>query len=212
MRHLCRPAFTLVELMAVVGIMALLAVVGMPALKGLTGSGGRKAALGQVMGALELARNTAISSSTNTAVIFPDISHVQTLGEAFPYRTMAVVRWNVTNSTSPPTMVGSWISLPQGVSFFPASLSATNTVRITNVTVRILTSNSMGNSFQGIVFQPDGSLLETNVLPTNGVAFFEGTVRGSSPVKTYPSNTIYETIRLARYTGRTIPVMTNEPQ
>lgn len=198
--------------MAVVGIMALLAVVGMPALKGLTGSGGRKAALGQVMGALELARNTAISSSTNTAVIFPDISHVQTLGEAFPYRTMAVVRWNVTNSTSPPTMVGSWISLPQGVSFFPASLSATNTVRITNVTVRILTSNSMGNSFQGIVFQPDGSLLETNVLPTNGVAFFEGTVRGSSPVKTYPSNTIYETIRLARYTGRTIPVMTNEPQ
>jgi len=198
--------------MAVVGIMALLAVVGMPALKGLTGSGGRKAALGQVMGALELARNTAISSSTNSAVIFPDNSHSSSIGEAFPYRTMAVVRWDLTNSSNPPTMVGSWISLPKGVAFFPASLSATNLVKITNVTVRLLTSNSPGNSFQGIVFQPDGSLLETNVIPTNGIAFFEGTVNGASPVKTYVSNTIFETVRLARYTGRTIPVMTNEPK
>jgi prepilin-type N-terminal cleavage/methylation domain-containing protein len=45
-------AFTLVELMAVVGIIGLLAAVGVPAIKGLTGSGGRKQALSQVMGAL----------------------------------------------------------------------------------------------------------------------------------------------------------------
>ena len=198
--------------MAVVGIMALLAVVGMPALKGLTGSGGRKAALGQVMGALELARNSAISTSTNAALIFPDASHSSLLGEAYPYRSMAVVGWNPTNATNPPRMMGSWISLPKGVAFFPASLSLTNTVKITNVTVRVLTSDSLGNSFQGIVFQPDGSLLETNVIPTNGIAFFEGTVSGSSPQKTYPSNTIFETVRLARYTGRSIPMMTNEPK
>lgn len=134
------------------------------------------------------------------------------MGEAYPYRSMAVVRWDYTNSTKPPTMVGGWISLPKGVAFFPASISATNTVKITNVTVRILTSNSVGNTFQGIVFQSDGSLLETNVIPTNGVAFFEGVVNGASPVKTYPSNTIFETVRLARYTGRTLPVMTNEPK
>ncbi|NCY22410.1 hypothetical protein EBX31_10720, partial [bacterium] len=73
------PAFSLVELMAVVGVMALLAVVGVPALKGLTGSGGRKQTLGQLMGALEVARNTAISSCTNAAVIFPDNSF--TFGE-----------------------------------------------------------------------------------------------------------------------------------
>ena len=36
-------AFTLVELLAVIGIMGLLAAVGVPALKGLTGSGGAKA-------------------------------------------------------------------------------------------------------------------------------------------------------------------------
>jgi prepilin-type N-terminal cleavage/methylation domain-containing protein len=67
-----QSAFTLVELMAVIGIIALLAVVGVPAIKGLTGSGGRKQALGQLVGALEVARNTAISTGTNAAVIFPD--------------------------------------------------------------------------------------------------------------------------------------------
>jgi len=90
--------------------MGLLAAVAVPALKGLTGSGGRKQALSQVMGALEIARNTAISTGTNAAVIFPDSSFAS--GDAYKYRSMAVVAWNATNSTTPATMVGSWIVVP----------------------------------------------------------------------------------------------------
>ncbi|NBT49414.1 MAG: prepilin-type N-terminal cleavage/methylation domain-containing protein [Actinobacteria bacterium] len=82
-----RAAFTLVELLAVVGIMGLLAAVAVPALKGLTGSGGRKQALSQVMGALEIARNTAISTGTNAAVIFPDLSFAS---QPYRYRSMAL--------------------------------------------------------------------------------------------------------------------------
>jgi hypothetical protein len=188
--------------------MGLLADVGVPALTGLTGSGGRKQALSQVMGALEIARNTAISNGTNAAVIFPDSTFGS--GEAYKYRSMAVVAWNATNSATAATMVGSWIVLPQGVAFFPNSLKSANLPTATNISVRILTASSTA-SFPGIVFQSDGGLSEDfNTKPTNGIAFFEGTVSGTT---TNPTSkmTNFETVRLTRYTGRTIPTLAPAP-
>ena len=202
-----RAAFTLVELLAVVGIMGLLAAVAVPALKGLTGSGGRKQALSQVMGALEIARNTAISTGTNAAVIFPDSSFGS--GDAYKYRSMAVVAWNATNSATPATMVGSWIVLPQGIALFPNSISALP--QGTNISVRILTTSNPAATFRAIRFQSDGALDETlNPFPTNGIAFFEGTVTGTT---TNPTSkmTNFETVRLTRYTGRTIPTLAPAP-
>ena len=208
-----RAAFTLVELLAVVGIMGLLAAVAVPALKGLTGSGGRKQALSQVMGALEIARNTAISSGTNAAVIFPDSTSDSAFGGAqnpYRYRSMAIVTWNPTNTNSRPSMVGSWIALPQGIALFPNSLKSTNLPTAKNISVRILTSSSTSD-FPAIIFQPDGGLSEDyNPLPTNGIAFFEGTVSGTT---TNPTSkmTNFETIRLTRYTGRTRPTLAPAP-
>ena len=203
-----RAAFTLVELLAVVGIMGLLAAVAVPALKGLTGSGGRKQALSQVMGALEIARNTAISTGTNAAVIFPDSSFGS--GDAYKYRSMAVVAWNATNSATPATMVGSWIVLPQGIAFFPNSLKTANLPIATNISVRILTTSNTA-SFPGIVFQPDGGLSEGHSpFPTNGIAFFEGTVTGTT-TNSISKMTNFETVRLTRYTGRTIPTLAPAP-
>lgn len=204
---LSHRGFSLVELMAVVGIMALLAVVGVPALKGLTGSGGRKQAMSQLLGALEVARNTAISSGTNAAVIFPDSSF--SLGDAYKYRSMAVVAWNPTNPATPGNMVGSWIALPQGISFFPASISALPNAP--NVSLRILTSSAAAAAYKGVVFQSDGALAEGfSSFPTNGIAFFEGTVSGTTP-NTNSRITNFETVKLTRYTGRTIPTMAPAP-
>jgi len=202
----CVAAFTLVELLAVIGIMGLLAAVGVPALKGLTGSGGRKQALSQLMGAIEIARNTAISTGTNAAVIFPDSTFAS--GDAYKYRSMAVVAWNATDSNLPTTMVGSWIVLPQGVAFFPNSISALPTT--TNISVRILTT-PLTASFPGIVFQPDGGLSDDfSPKPTNGIAIFEGTVTGTKTNST-SKMTNFETVRLTRYTGRTIPTLATNP-
>ena len=202
-----RAAFTLVELLAVIGIMGLLAAVGVPALKGLTGSGGRKQALSQLMGALEIARNTAISTGTNAAVIFPDNTFAS--GDAYKYRSMAVVAWNATNSATAATMVGSWIVLPQGVAFFPNSISALP--QGNNISVRILTSTNPAASFRAISFQSDGALDESqSPLPTNGIAFFEGTVTGTTP-NTNSKMTSFETVQLTRYTGRTIPTLAPAP-
>ena len=200
--------------MAVVGIMGLLAVVGVPALKGLAGSGGRKQALSQVLGAMEVARNTAISTGTNAAVIFPDSSFDQ--GQAYRYRSMAVVSW-FTDSQGKVTnkMVGSWIVLPQGTAFFPKSLATTNLVLATNVTYRILTSTRTGN-FPAIMFQGDGALAEdplntASKFPTNGIAFFEGTVSGDTANKMYPKLTNFETVRVSRYSGRAQATLAPEP-
>ena len=208
----CVAAFTLVELLAVVGIMGLLAAVAVPALKGLTGSGGRKQALSQVMGALEIARNTAIAGGTNAsvAVIFPDSTFDS--GDAYKYRSMAVVARNATNSATAATMVGSWIVLPQGIAFFPNSISALP--QISNISVRILTSTNPPTTFRAICFQSDGALDEGlfpvgNPLPK--IALFEGTVDGTAAKKN-SKTTMFETVNLTRYTGRAIPtVITNEP-
>jgi type II secretory pathway pseudopilin PulG len=208
LQHSRRPAaaFTLVELLAVVGIMGLLAAVAVPALKGLTGSGGRKQALSQVIGALEIARNTAISTGTNAAVIFPDSTFAS--GEAYKYRAMAVVAWNATNSATPATMVGSWIVLPQGIALLPNSISSLPSA--TNVQVRIVTITNTA-SFPAVIFQSDGGLSENStIFPTNGIAFFEGTVAGTT---TNPTSkmTNFETVRVTRYTGRTIPTLAPAP-
>jgi type II secretory pathway pseudopilin PulG len=204
----------LIELLAVVGIMGLLAAVAVPALKGLTGSGGRKQALSQVMGALEIARNTAISTGTNAAVIFPDSTTDSTFGgpqNPYRYRSMAVVAWNATNAATPATMVGSWIVLPQGIALFPNSISALP--QTSNISIRILTTTTSG-TFRGICFQSDGALDESlfpvgNPLPK--IALFEGTVDGTTAKKN-SKTTMFETVNLTRYTGRAIPtVITNEP-
>jgi hypothetical protein len=162
------------------------------------------------MGALEIARNTAISTGTNAAVIFPDSTFG--LGDAYKYRSMAVVAWNLTNTNNPATMVGSWIVLPQGIALFPNSISALP--QGTNISVRILTTISPAANFRAICFQPDGALDEGlfpvgNPLPK--IALFEGTVDGTTAKKN-SKTTMFETVNLTRYTGRAIPtVITNEP-
>ena len=211
--HDLAAAFTLVELLAVIGIMGLLAAVAVPALKGLTGSGGRKQALSQVMGALEIARNTAISTGTNAAVIFPDntfdfTSSTPDSRNAYKYRSMAVVAWNPTNTNTPATMVGSWIVLPQGIALFPNSIAALP--QRTNISVRILTNSNNAN-YRLICFQSDGALDESqSPLPTNGIAFFEGTVSSTTPALT-SKMTNFETVRLTRYTGRALPTLAPAP-
>jgi prepilin-type N-terminal cleavage/methylation domain-containing protein len=218
-----RAAFTLVELLAVIGIMGLLAAVGVPALKGLTGSGGRKQALSQVMGALEIARNTAISTGTNAAVIFPDNGFTASGVDPAPYkfRSMAVVSYfdttiaTNTNSNIPfEKLVSSWIVLPQGISFLPAYLKTTTTTNMIPVTANIRIppkTNDISITCPGIIFQSDGGLLDGATNPIAGVGFFQGTVDVSGKTNPTSKMTNFETVRLTRYTGRTIPTLAPNP-
>jgi len=208
----CVAAFTLVELLAVVGIMGLLAVVAVPALKGLTGSGGRKQALSQVIGALEIARNTAISSGTNAAVIFPDLNFAS---QPYRYRSMAVITWDATNTNSVTTnsMLGSWITLPQGVVLHDTQINQLPT--LTNTTaLRIPPSTTPANTMnlRAIVFQSDGGIADEyykDEIRDDGISFYEGAVVSNFTTTTNTSKQTNnaETITLTHYTGRTIPTL-----
>ena len=207
-----RAAFTLVELLAVVGIMGLLAAVAVPALKGLTGSGGRKQALSQVMGALEIARNTAISSGTNAAVIFPDLNFAS---QPYRYRSMAVITWDATNTNSVTTnsMLGSWITLPQGVVLHDTQINQLPT--LTNTTaLRIPPSTTPANTMnlRAIVFPSDGGIADeyyNDEIRDDGISFYEGAVVSNFTTTTNTSKqeTNVETITITHYTGRTIPTL-----
>ena len=121
---------------------------------------------------------------------------------------MAVVAWNPTNTNAPATMVGSWITLPQGIALFPRSISSLP--QGTNITIRILTNSTTAN-YPAIRFQPDGALDEgQSPMPTNGIAYFEGTVTGTT---TNPTSkmTNFETVRITRYTGRALPTLAPAP-
>jgi len=220
--ELSRAAFTLVELLAVVGIMGLLAAVAVPALKGLTGSGGRRQALSQVMGALEIARNTAISTGTNAAVIFPDRAFGSgDTYKAYKYRSMAVVSYfdttiaTNTNSNIPyEKLVSSWIVLPQGISFLPNYLKTSTTTNMISVSAKIQippSTSSTNITCPGIIFQSDGGLLDSPINSVAGVGFFEGTVDASGNTNRTSSMTNFETVRLTKYTGRASPTLAPNP-
>ena len=213
LQHSRRPAaaFTLVELLAVVGIMGLLAAVAVPALKGLAGSGGRKQALSQLMGALEIARNTAISTRTNAAVIFPDLSFAS---EPYRYRSMAVISWDATNSTNGTNvMVGSWIVLPQGVVLHDTQINQLPT--LTNKTaLRIPPSinNTDTMNLRAVVFQSDGGIPDEyykKEIKDDGISFYEGAVvqNFTTTTNTSKQTNNVETIKINHYTGRPQPTL-----
>lgn len=205
------PGFSLVELMAVVGVMALLAVLGVPALKGLTGSGSRKQALSQLMGALEVARNTAIATGTNAAVIFPDINFAS---QSYRYRSMAVISWDKTNSIDGTnSMVGAWITLPQGIVLHDAQINQLPT--LTNKTLLRIppsTNNINTQNLRALVFQSDGAISDEyykDALKDDGISFYEGTVVNNFTTTTNTSKqtTNVETIKFTRFTGRALPTL-----
>jgi hypothetical protein len=110
-------------------------------------------------------------------------------------------------------MLGSWITLPQGVVLHDTqinqlpALTNTTTLRIPPSTTPVNTNN-----LRAIVFQSDGGLEEsyyTNTLTTEGIAFYEGAVVAgfTTTTNTSKQKTNVETITITHYTGRTIPTL-----
>lgn len=106
-------AFSLVELLVVMGIIVIMLVALAPAVTSLSKSSGRKSAVSSLMNAMEQARSLAISSGSATYVVFGD----QSLPDDYRCRALIVFQ-DQPDFTQ--RAVTNWRFLPVGIALRPA--------------------------------------------------------------------------------------------
>lgn len=203
-----RAAFTLLELLVVIGIIALLLVAVIPAVTSLSKSSGRKGAISNLLGAIEQARVEAIKTGQPSYLVFPTFTSAPAaLLDRYHYKAYAIF---VDDPAHPgtPKQVTNWKTLPTGISLRAAgdaglsglAKPATLTPPITLVFTPAPGSGT--ENFYCIKFNASGEV-ELPPAPPNNVqiAVFEGRVDGAAEIKT-SANVISEGITIARLTGR----------
>ncbi len=146
-RHFChkrarREAFTLMELLIVITIMAIMAGIAFPAFQGLGKGNAMDSAVRQVMDDLAYARRLALS--TRSTVMFlmvaDDPSNNSQALANLKYRSYAIfARSSVGDQPGRPTqkMLTEWRALPDGIVFEPSKLgvfSNDGIARLSNLT------------------------------------------------------------------------------
>lgn len=204
-------AFTLVEMLVVMGIISLLLVAVIPAVNSLSKSNGRKAAIGNLLGAIEQTRMEAIKSGQATYVVFPVFSGGTALAtlDRYHYKSYAIFEDDPAKPGTPKQLTP-WRTLPTGVSFRASQASTravpdlANSAALTPAETFSFTPDTKATvSYYCIKFNADGEV-EAPV-PTNGpvvlLSVFEGRVEGSNEIPT-SKPMVTDSISIAPLTGR----------
>jgi type II secretory pathway pseudopilin PulG len=165
------PAFSLVELLAVVGIIAMLSVAAVPVMRGLGGSQSSRATAQILVSALEQARTAAILSGTNAYLAIPDASFPAT---NYRFRSYVLFRPTVdqdanssddfqTNVAAPGwVLLSKWEKLPGDLLFSTLKLNPPPD-GITGLNVSQLMipgSGPWSGTLPAIGFTPSGGLVD----------------------------------------------------
>jgi len=207
-------AFTLVEMLVVLGMIVILLSAIVPAVTSLSKANGRKAAMANLLGGIEQARAEAINTSQATYVVFPTFGAgtTQSSLDRYNYKSYAIFE---DNAASPGSVkqVTPWKALPTGV-----ALRAAGTAALTNLadpaslnpapTFSFTPDTGTTPAFRCFKFNSNGEVEApaTNVL----LGVFEGYVSNGTEVVTSGKDAngnpaAVEYIAVAQFTGRAEP-------
>lgn len=208
------PAFTLVELLIVIGIIAVLLVAIVPAVNSLSKSSGRKAAVSNLLATLEQARSQAIKDGRSSYVGLAaeptggatGITDQNVISRYF-YHAYAIFEDDPSDSTKPKIQVTPWKLFPTGISLrteisFPSASSTTNAVW-SSTDLAFTPAGASTQKFPFLEFDSTGALIApagANIGPIL-VRLFEGSVTGTTEHPTTAANKD-EVISIAPVTGR----------
>jgi len=210
-------AFTLVEMLVVLGMIVILLSAVIPAVTSLSKANGRKAAMANLLGGIEQARAEAINTSQATYVVFPTFGAgtTQSTLDRYNYKAYAIFEDNAANPGSV-KQVTPWKALPTGV-----ALRATGTAALANLaptasptpspptpTFTFTPDTSATPVYQYLKFNVNGEVEApaANVL----LGVFEGYVSSGTEVVTSGKDAngnpaAVEYIAVAQFTGRAEP-------
>jgi type II secretory pathway pseudopilin PulG len=207
-------AFTLVEMLVVLGMIVILLSAVIPAVTSLSKANGRKAAMANLLGGIEQARAEAINTSQATYVVFPTFGAgtAQSTLDRYNYKSYAIFEDNAANPGSV-KQVTPWKALPTGV-----ALRATGTAALANLadpaslnpapTFSFMPDTGTTPAFRCLKFNSNGEVEApaTNVL----LGVFEGYVSNDTEVATSGKDAngnpaAVEYIAVAQFTGRAEP-------
>jgi type II secretory pathway pseudopilin PulG len=207
-------AFTLVEILVVLGMIVILLSAVVPVVTSLSKANGRKAAMANLLGGIEQARAEAINTSQATYVVFPTFgaATAQTTLDRYNYKSYAIFEDNAANPGSV-KQVTPWKALPTGV-----ALRATGTAALANLadpaslspapTFTFIPDTGATAAFRCFKFNSNGEVEApaTNVL----LGVFEGYVNNNgSEIATTKDGSgnpaAVEYISITQFTGRAEP-------
>lgn len=199
-------AFSLVELLAVIAIMAILLAAAVPLFADPSNSA-RQASREIIKAHLQRARAHAIASGSSTAITIPVLSTGGELGgraiSLFEVEKTATGYKPALDDGGVEKILQRWETLPGNFHFMPSSLISSPKPTIVDTAETLLT-NHKGKAVtcHFIVFAPNGQI----VLPSSetNIAIARATNRGNSLTLTQKSDgkPVFEFLQVNRLTGR----------
>jgi type II secretory pathway pseudopilin PulG len=190
-------AFSLVELLAVIGVIGLLMVLIVPAIQGLVAPSGNKAAVNQLVNALEQIRMAAIENGVNAYLAMPP----ETAPEDVKGSAFMLLRDTKDGEAGPYVPLSRWQRMPTGVLFNKTSILDTTSDWTGLPNLQSQSGPISSGDLQLIRFDrfgrvPDLSPFTVNIQVGQGQMQADGTVNWR--------NNRYDTIQIQRLTGRVL--------
>jgi len=199
-----KRAFTLLETLTVVTVMAILMTAALPAINSMSNATGRQGAVNTLLNVFEQARITALSNGVNSYVGFADQSLSQ-LGNDFPYHAYIIFRDRVDSDPAGVQYVAvtKWMFLPKNISFKKdcTSLFQDGTA-VVPVPANNLPQLANGASLPAIVYTHTGAIKTPSKTESLCLYLYQGVFTNNRDMLMTKNSTYFDRITFQRFTGR----------